>query len=81
MIFYVMDGSYLMLFPTVPVALTGAAQMRADGISRCSNIVNVHYVTQGSWTGTLVDLGLLSVTVNAYTATQSRVQSLEVRKG
>ncbi len=30
------------LFPTVPVALTRAAQLRADGISSCCYIVNVH---------------------------------------
>jgi hypothetical protein len=41
-IFYVMDGSYRLPFRTVPVALTGAAQLRADGISSCCNIVNVH---------------------------------------
>jgi hypothetical protein len=27
---------------TVPVALTGAAQVRADGISNCCYIINVH---------------------------------------
>jgi hypothetical protein len=32
-ILYVMDGPYRPPFPTVPVALTGAAQLRADGIS------------------------------------------------
>jgi hypothetical protein len=43
------------LFHTVPVALTGAAQLRAEGISSCWYIVNVNttqpsvmsYVTQG----------------------------------
>jgi hypothetical protein len=30
------------LFRTVPVALTGAARLRADGISICCYIVNVH---------------------------------------
>ncbi len=35
-ILYVMDGPHRCLFRTVPVALTGAAQLRADGI------VNVH---------------------------------------
>jgi hypothetical protein len=43
-ILYVMDGPYRLPFPnsrTVPVALTGAAQLRADGISSCCYIVNV----------------------------------------
>jgi hypothetical protein len=37
-------------FSTIPVALTGAAQLRADGISSCFYIAKVHnvmsYVTQ-----------------------------------
>jgi len=35
------------LFRTIPVALTGAAQLRADGISSCSYIVNVN--NHASW--------------------------------
>jgi hypothetical protein len=38
-ILYVMDWPYCLRFP---VALTGAAQLRADGISSCCYIVNVH---------------------------------------
>ncbi len=40
----VMDGPYRLPFPyrTVPVALRGAAQLRADGISSCCYVVNVH---------------------------------------
>jgi hypothetical protein len=41
-ILYVMDGPYRLPFCSVPVALTGAAQLRADGISSCCYIVNVH---------------------------------------
>ncbi len=35
-------GHTACLFRTVPVALTGATQLRADGISSCCYIVNVH---------------------------------------
>jgi hypothetical protein len=44
MILHVMDGPHrtACLFLTVQVALTGAAQLRADGISSCCCIVNVH---------------------------------------
>ncbi len=50
------------LFRTVPVALTGAAQLRADGISSCCYIVNVHNHPSWalSWAGTLLDPCLLS---------------------
>ncbi len=41
-ILYVADGPLRLPFRTVPVALTGAAQLRADGISRCCYIVKVH---------------------------------------
>ena len=42
-ILYVMDvPDTACLFRTVLVALTGAAQLRADGISSCCYIVNVH---------------------------------------
>ncbi len=34
-ILYVMDGPSAFLFCTVPVGLTGAAQLRADGIYSC----------------------------------------------
>jgi hypothetical protein len=40
-ILFVIDGRIGCLFHTVPVALTGAAQLRADGISSCCYIVNV----------------------------------------
>jgi hypothetical protein len=38
----VMDRPYRLSFPIVPVALTGSSQLRADGISSCCYIVNVH---------------------------------------
>jgi hypothetical protein len=41
-IFYTMAGHTACLFRIVPVSLTGAAQMLADGISSCCFIVNVH---------------------------------------
>ncbi len=41
-ILYVMDGPYRLLFRTLPVALTGAGKLRADGIFSCCYIVNVH---------------------------------------
>jgi hypothetical protein len=41
-ILYVMGGHTARLFRTIPVALTGAAQLRADGISSCRYIVNAH---------------------------------------
>jgi hypothetical protein len=37
-----MDGPYRLPFRTIPVALTGAAQLRADVISSCCYIVNLH---------------------------------------
>ncbi len=37
-----LDGPYRLPFCSVPVALTGAAQLQADGISSCCYIVNVH---------------------------------------
>jgi hypothetical protein len=40
-ILYVMTGRTACLFRTVPVALTGAAQLRADGIYICCYIINV----------------------------------------
>jgi hypothetical protein len=40
-ILHKMDGPYR-LFGPVTVALTGAAQLRADGISSCFYIINVH---------------------------------------
>jgi hypothetical protein len=42
-IFYVMDGPYRLPFPyCTGCPQTGAAQLRADGISSCCYIVNVH---------------------------------------
>jgi hypothetical protein len=41
-ILYVTDGPYGLHFRTVPVALTGAAQLRAEGISCFCYIINVH---------------------------------------
>jgi hypothetical protein len=41
-ILYLMDGQTACLFHTIPVALTGAAQLQADRISSCSYIVNIH---------------------------------------
>jgi hypothetical protein len=41
-ILYVMDGPYRLPFRTVPVALTEAAQLRADGYSSCCCILIVH---------------------------------------
>jgi hypothetical protein len=40
-------GRTACLFLTVPVSLTGAARLRADGVSSCCYIVNVHNYT--SW--------------------------------
>ncbi len=47
-------GRTACLFRTVPVSLTGAAQLWADGISSCCYMINIHnhpsvmsYVTQG----------------------------------
>jgi hypothetical protein len=37
-----MEGRTAYLLRTVPVALTGAAKLRAKGISSCCYIVNVH---------------------------------------
>ncbi len=37
-----LTGRTVCLFRTVPVALTGAAKLRADGISSCFYIANVH---------------------------------------
>ncbi len=53
-------------FRTVPVALTGAAQLRADRISSCCYIVNIYnhpswaMSRKEAWPGTLVDTCLLS---------------------
>ncbi len=61
-------GCTTCLFRTLPVALTGAAQLRADGIYSCCYIINVHkhpsWATWRSkaWPGTLVDQCLLSGT-------------------
>ncbi len=41
-ILYVTDGPYRLSFCAVPVALTGAAQLRAEGIPSCCHIKNVH---------------------------------------
>jgi len=42
-ILYAIDGPYRPPFPyRIPVALTWAAQLRADGFSSCCYIVNVH---------------------------------------
>jgi hypothetical protein len=38
----VMNGLYRLPCRTIPVALTGAAQLRADGISSSCYIANVH---------------------------------------
>ncbi len=50
------------LFRTVPVALRGAAQLRADGISSCCYVVNVHNRPSWamSWPDALLDPCLLS---------------------
>ncbi len=56
-------GRSAFLFLTVPVALTGAARLRAGGISSCCYIVNVQYITirhelhhaRKAWSGTLAD--------------------------
>ncbi len=43
MILYVVwTGRTACLYRTVQVALTGAAQLRADGISSCCYIANLH---------------------------------------
>jgi hypothetical protein len=43
-ILYMMDGPYSLPFPYLPyLSMTGAAQLRADGISSCCYKVNVHY--------------------------------------
>jgi hypothetical protein len=60
-------GPTACLFRTVPVALTGAAQLRAGGIFSCCYIVNVHNrpslatSRMEAWPGTLVNPRLLSV--------------------
>jgi hypothetical protein len=62
-ILYVMDVPYRLPFRTVPVVLIGAAQLRADGISRCCYIVTIRLElchARKAWTGTLVDPSLLS---------------------
>ncbi len=67
-ILYVMDGPPTCLFRTVPVVLTGATQLLADGLASCCYIVNVPYTairhelchTRRAWPGTLVDPCLLS---------------------
>jgi len=41
-ILYLMNGPYRPPFRTVPLALTGAVELRADGIYSCRYIVNVH---------------------------------------
>jgi hypothetical protein len=41
-ILYVMDGPYRLHFSYHTGSLTGAAQLRANGISRCCYIINVH---------------------------------------
>jgi hypothetical protein len=49
-ILYVMDGPYHLPFCAVPVALTGAAQLRAYGIyivNECTQPSVMSYVTQG----------------------------------
>jgi hypothetical protein len=43
----VMDSPYRLPCQTVPSALAGAAQLRANGISICCYLVNVH-ITQPS---------------------------------
>ncbi len=63
-------GRTACLFRTVPVAQTGAAQLRVDGVSICCYLINVHiyYTTirqnlhhaRKAWPGTLVDTCLLS---------------------
>ncbi len=59
-------GRTACLFRTVPVTLTGAANPRADGISSCCYLVNVHnppsWATHvmKAWSGILVDPCLLS---------------------
>jgi hypothetical protein len=62
-ILYMIDGPYC-LSCTVPVALTGAAQLRADGISSCCymNTTIRHELCHArkAWPGTLVDPCLLS---------------------
>ncbi len=42
MILYDWTGRTACLFRTVPVALTGAAKLRADGISSCCYVENIH---------------------------------------
>ncbi len=63
-ILYVMYGQYSPLFRTVPATLTGAAKMRADGISSSCYIINVHnrmsWSTRKAWPGALVDPCILS---------------------
>jgi len=60
---FVRDGRAV-LFRTVPAALTGAAQLRADGIPSCCYSKCTHYYTtirheprqaRKAWPGTLVD--------------------------
>ncbi len=55
-VLYVMERLYPCLFRTIPVALTGTAQLRADGISSCCEL---HHAEK-AWPGSLVDPSLLS---------------------
>jgi len=49
-ILYVMDGPYRLLFHAVPVALKGAAKLRADGMYTTIRLELRH--TRKSWPGT-----------------------------
>jgi hypothetical protein len=66
---FLRDGRAI-LFRTVPVALTGAAQLQADGISSCCYIVKLYTTirhelrhARKAWPGPLVDpcMHILSV--------------------
>ena len=65
---YVMDGPSVSLFNTVPVALTGASQLRADAISSCCFKAEVHNHPSWAssrkegmaWHSSIVDRCLLS---------------------
>jgi hypothetical protein len=62
-ILYVMDVPYRLPFCAGPVALTGAAQLRADGVSGCCYIVTIRHElghARKAWPGTLKDPWLLS---------------------